>query len=58
MSGLIEELKAFDSRTKKPLPPAVRKWRNRWVKAIKKEWVLVNEWEATYEKYLVNEKYF
>ena len=34
--SLVEELKAFDCRVKKPLPPAIRKWRERWVKAIKK----------------------
>jgi len=25
------ELQAFDKKNKKPLPPLIQKWRNRWV---------------------------
>ena len=28
------ELQAFDKKNKKPLPPLIQKWRNRWVKMI------------------------
>lgn len=58
MSGLVEELKAFDCRIKKPLPPAIRKWRERWIKAIKKEWVVLNSFETKREKVLLYEEHF
>lgn len=56
--SLVEELKAFDCRVKKPLPPAIRKWRERWVKAIKKEWVVLNAYDVRKEKCLVFEEHF
>lgn len=56
--GLIRELEAFDCRVKKPLPPAIKKWRERWVKAIKKEWVVLNAYETRKEKCPVYEEHF
>lgn len=32
-----QELKEFDAKCKKPLPPVLIAWRKRWVKAIEKE---------------------
>jgi len=36
-TGLEQELFAFDTKNKNPLPPILQKWRERWVKAIEKE---------------------
>lgn len=30
------ELAEFDKKNTKPLPPIIQRWRNRWVKTIKK----------------------
>lgn len=56
--SLVEELKAFDCRVKKPLPPAIKKWRERWVKAIKKEWVVLNAYDVRKEKCSIYEEHF
>jgi hypothetical protein len=32
-----QELREFDKKCKKPLPPVLVAWRKRWVKAMEKE---------------------
>jgi len=37
MLSLELELTDFDRRNTKPLPPVIKRWRKRWIKAIEKE---------------------
>lgn len=40
-----QELKDFDSRITKPLPPLIQQWRDRWVKMIEKQKLNEKKWK-------------
>jgi len=58
--SLAEELAEFDKRVKKPLPPAIAKWRKRWGEAVAKEqWVVIDAYKVKMDKRVdVMEKHF